>query len=254
MELSLSVGDALRACDESVRARHVIRAVGGRCGLRASFSPRAVEGSVGNGAHVHFSVWVDGENQLAGGDGREGLRPDGAAFVAGVLEHLPALTALGAPTVLSYARLRPSVWAGAYACWGNENREAALRLEGAGGPEAAVTANVEWKSVDGAANPYLVVGGILACGLDGLERRLELSPSVTFDPAELSESERTAAGIARLPGSLAEATEHFDGCTVLREAMGDYLHARVTAVRRAETDAAGALDEAILVERYRWRF
>ena len=122
MELSLPPRDALGACDESVLARHVVHTVAGQHGWRASFSPRVVAGSVGNGQHIHFSVWIDGENQFAGGGGQEGLRPEGEAFLAGVLEHLPALTAIGAPSGVSYYRLEPSRWAGVYACWGNENR------------------------------------------------------------------------------------------------------------------------------------
>jgi glutamine synthetase len=254
MEASLPVRDPLRACDDSVLARHVIRTVAEQDGFRASFSPRVIAGSVGNGAHIHISVWLDGENQLAGGDGPEGLRPAGESFLAGVLSELEALTALGAPCPVSYERLRPSHWAGVYACWGNENREAALRLEGVGGATAASSANVEWKSVDGAANPYLVLGGIVAAGLDGLERGLRLPPPVSADPAELTEEERRAGSITRLPETLAAAAEALAASTLLREAMGAYLHDRVVAVRRAEASSAAGLSEETLVERYRWRY
>ncbi len=254
MELSLPPCDPLRACDESVLARHVVRTVAEQDGWRASFSPRVVAGSVGNGQHIHFSIRLDGESQLAGGNGPEGLRRAGEAFLAGVLEHLPALTALGAPSPVSYYRLQPSRWAGVYACWGNENREAALRLQGAGGPGAERTANVEWKSVDGAANPYLVMGGIAAAGLDGFERQLRLPPPVSADPADLSAEERTAAGIARLPETLAGAAEALAASEVLRSAMGEFLHGCVVAVRRAEAEAAAGLDEDTLVARHRWRY
>jgi glutamine synthetase len=254
MELSLAVREPIRACDESVLVRHVIRTVAAQAGWRASFSPRVVPGSVGNGAHIHFSVWEDGENQFAGADGPEGLRSAGNAFLAGVLEHLPALTALGAPCAASFVRLVPSRWAGVYTCWGNENREAALRLEGAGGSEAPRRANVEWKSVDGAANPYLVLGGIVAAGLDGLERGLTLPSPVSADPADLSEEERAAGRIARLPQTLGEAAEAFVQSGVLRDAMGEFLHECIAAVRRAEAAATSGLDEKALVERYRWRF
>jgi glutamine synthetase len=250
MELSLGVRDPLTACDESVLARHVVRTVAGQLGWRASFSPRVVAGSVGNGSHLHVSVWRDGENQLTGGDGPDGVRPAGAAFLAGVLEHLPALTAIGAPSALSYARLVPSHWAGAYACWGNENREAALRLEGAGGPSAPESAHFEWKSVDGAANPYLALGGLVAAGLDGVSRGLDAPQPVSADPVDLPEDERPA----RLPATLPEAAEALAACGALREAMGAYLHDRVVAVRRAEAEGAEGADEAELVERYRWRF
>ena len=250
MELSLAVRDPIAACDESVLARHLVGTVAGRHGWRASFAPRVVAGSVGNGAHLHVSVWQDGENQLAGGTGPESLRPAGAAFIAGALEHLPALTAIGAPSPLSYVRLVPGHWSGAYVCWGNENREASLRLEGAGGLGAGRSANVEWKSVDGAANPYLALAALIAAGLDGLERGLELPPPVHEDPDALPNSRRPA----RLPETLTEAAEALAGSAVLRDAMGEYLHSRVVAVRRAEAERAEGLDETALVSRYRWRF
>jgi len=250
MELSLPVRDALSACDESILARHVIRTVGGNQGWRTSFSPRVVAGSVGNGAHLHVSVWENGENQLTGGEGPEGIGPTGEAFLAGVLDQLPALTAIGNPSALSYARLVPSHWAGAYACWGNENREAALRLEGAGGSTAPRTAHFEWKSVDGAANPYLALGGLIAAGLDGVDRRLTLPPAVSADPASLPEPERPP----RLPKSLAESAERLAKSVVLRSAMGEYLHERVVAVRRAEAERSAGIDEEALAAKYRWRF
>jgi glutamine synthetase len=254
LELSLPPCDPLAACDESLLARHVIRTVSFNQGWRASFSPRVVAGSVGNGSHLHVSVWIDGENQLAGGTGPERLRPKGESFLAGVLEQLPALTAIGAPLALSYARLQPARWAGAYACWGNENREAALRLEGALGPSAPRSANVEWKSVDGAANPYLALGSLIAAGLDGLERDLRLPPPVVADPVDLTKKQRQAGGIRRLPETLEAATEAFAGSHVLRDALGPYLHDRIVAVRRAEVAAAVGLDEETLVARNRWRY
>jgi glutamine synthetase len=254
MELSLPPQAPLACCDASVLARHVIRTVAANQGWRASFSPRVVAGSVGNGAHLHVSVWRDGVNLLAGGSGPEGLQPDGEAFVAGMLEHLPGLTAIGAPSALSYARLQPSHWAGAYTCWGYENREATLRFEAAGGQDAGRTANVEWKTVDGAANPYVALGSLVSAGLDGVRRALELPAPVTADPAELTEAERGAAGIARLPESLAVAADALAADEALREALGPYLHDRIVAVRRAEAQSAAGLDEPTLVANNRWRF
>lgn len=254
MELSLSPRDALASCDESVLARHVIRTVASNQGWSASFSPRVLAGSVGNGAHLHVSVWRDGVNLLAGGSGSEGLHPAGESFLAGMLEHLPALTAIGAPSPVSYARLQPSHWAGAYTCWGNENREATLRFEGAGGPDAGRTANVEWKTVDGAANPYLALGCLVAAGLDGVERSLRLPPPVAADPVDLTDEERRTGRIARLPESLTAAADALAADGALRAALGPYLHDRILAVRRAEAEAASGLDEPTLVATYRWRF
>ena len=253
MELSLAPRDPVRACDDSILARHVVRTVAGERGWRASFAP-LVASSVGNGAHIHFSVWAGGENHFAGGDEPVGLRPAAESFLAGVLEELPALTALGAPCAVSYLRLQPSHWAGVYTCWGVENREAALRLEGSLGPGAARSANVELKSVDGAANPYLVLGGIIAAGLAGYDRGLRLPPPVSADPAALSEEERRAGGIERLPQTLVAAAEALAFSAVLEAGMGSYLHDCVVAVRRGEAEAAGELSAAELIKSHRWRY
>lgn len=254
MEASVSPSDPVTACDRAVLSRLVIRSVIARHGWRASFAPRVVAGSVGSGAHIHFSLRQSGEAQFAGGQLPEGLRQGGAAFLAGVLEHLPALTALGASTPLSYARLTPSFWAGAFACWGNENREAALRLEGVGGPDPERTANVEWKSADGTANPYLVLGAIIAAGLDGVARGAPLPAPVSADPVDLNDAARAAAGVRRLPETLAAAADELAKSSVLREAMGPYLYDRVLAVTRATAESGEGCTEDELVTRYRWRF
>jgi glutamine synthetase len=254
IELSLPARDPVGACDDAVFARHLVRTLSERHGFRASFAPRAAAGSVGSGAHVHVSVWASDLNQLTGGAEPGGVRPTGAAFVAGVLDELPALTAIGCPSPLSYARLQPSHWAGAYACWGHENREAALRLAAAEGPRAPHSANLEWKAVDGAANPYLAAAGLLGAGLSGIERQLVPPPPFEADPAALSETEREERAIRRLPLTLADSTEALLVSATLRDAYGPYLHNRIVAVRRAEVAAAEGADESKLVELYCLRY
>src|SRR4029453_4954493 len=123
LELSVAAESPVDAADTSVLVRSTIRAVGMRYNYRTSFSPKVEADGVGNGGHVHLSVWREGENLMAGGKGPFGLRADGEAFGAGILNRLPALLALGAPSVASYLRMVPSHWAGVYACWGLENRE-----------------------------------------------------------------------------------------------------------------------------------
>src|SRR5581483_474138 len=114
LELSTAAADPVGAADRVVLVKETIRAVSQRHGLRASFAPVVVAGQVGNGGHLHLSAWsAEARNLFAGGDG-----PDG----------LPALCAVGAPSVASYLRLVPQRWAAPWQCWGRENREAALRL------------------------------------------------------------------------------------------------------------------------------
>jgi glutamine synthetase len=233
-EVSVGPTDPVAAADRSVLVRQTIRAVSYRHGYQASFAPSVVAGSVGNGGHVHLSLWRDGTNLFACGDGPHGLTAAAEAFTAGVLDHLVPLLAIGAPTPASYLRLVPSHWAGAYAVWGRETREAALRLVTGGIGGTADAANVEVKCFDLAANPYLVVGTLIAAGLDGLARGLRLPPEITGDPARFDAEEAAERGIARLPQSLSAATDALAGSTLLRAALGTTLADAVVAVRRAE--------------------
>ena len=222
--------------------------------MRASFSPVVIAGHVGNGGHVHFSLWREERNLFAGGDGPHGMTGDGEAFAAGVLAELPALVAIGSPSVPSYLRLVPQHWAGAFACWGRENREAAVRFVTGmvGSRESA--ANTEVKCFDQSANPYLLAGAILAAGMAGVERGLRLPPEVTVDPADLSDDERAGRGIQRLPQTVEEALGHLEKSDVLRDAMGPLLFGPFAAVRRAEAEAFSGKDPDAIVAAHRWRY
>jgi glutamine synthetase len=250
LEVSVATSDPVGAADESVLVRQTIRAVSARFGFQVSFAPSVVAGSVGNGGHVHLSIWRDGKNVLAGGPGRHGLTSEGEAFAGGILASLPALTAVGAPSVASYLRLVPSHWAGAYQCWGQENREAALRLVTGSSGEQDARANLEVKCFDLAANPYLVVGSLIAAGLDGLWSGATLPPETSGDPAgDLADPDAR-----RLPQSLAEAAGHLERSAVLRGAMGDPLFEAFLAVRRAETELFAGASPDDIVARTRWRW
>ncbi|GAA1256249.1 glutamine synthetase [Streptomyces javensis] len=225
-EVSLAPADPVGAADLAVLVRETIRACSGRAGFNPMFGPVVDPGGVGNGAHLHLSLWQGDRNLCRDGDGPGSMTATAEAFLAGVLRELPALLAIGAPTPASYLRLEPSRWAGAYQCWGLENREAAVRFI-TGAPDDPGASNAEIKSFDPAANPYLVAGAVIAAGLGGLDAGLSLPPPVSGDPA-VEGRER------RLPTSLLTALEHFEDSTVLREALGDPLFESIAAVRRAE--------------------
>jgi glutamine synthetase len=254
LEICVAAADPVAAADDSVLVRQTIRAVSARHGLEASFAPSVVAGAVGNGGHLHLSVWRDGQNLLSGGPGRHGLTGDGEAFAAGVLAGLPALSAVGAPSVASYLRLVPSHWAGVFLCWGRENREAALRLVTGSAGERDAAANLEIKCFDLAANPYLVVGSVIAAGLAGLEAGAALPPETNGDPAGLGADELARRGIGRLPQSLPEAADHLERSRTLRAAMGDPLFEAVLAVRRGEAGLFADLSPEEIVARTRWKW
>jgi glutamine synthetase len=244
-EVSVGPNDPLAAADRNLLVRQTIRAVGESEGLRTSFSPSVVAGGVGNGMHLHFSLWDGDDNETVGGNGPSGMKRRFEAFLAGVLDHLPSLLAVTAPSAASYLRLQPQHWAGPYRCWGVENREAALRLvEGS---------NAELKVVDATASPYLVVGSLLAAGLDGIDRDLRLPEPVDVDPASLSADELATRGIERLPENLGDSVDEFERSTMLRAALGAELHETIAAVRRAEIDLFRDAADDDIVAATRWR-
>ena len=248
-ELSTAPAEPVTAADQILLIRHTIRAVSRRDGMRCSFAPAMMVGGVGNGCHLHTSLWRGERSLMTGGSGPYGLTDEAQAFIAGVLAGLPALLAIGAPSAASYLRLIPQRWAAPYCCWGWENREAGVRLAASG-----ERANFEVKCLDAAANPYLLVGAVLALGLDGIERGLRLPDEVTVDPATLSEDELEAAGAARLPSSLEEALEHFLECDALAKAMRPALFETVAAVRATEVErfAGASEDEIVAATRFRY--
>jgi glutamine synthetase len=253
LELSFAPKDPVAAADTSVLTRLTIHALSARHGYRSSFSP-AFAGPMGNGGHVHLSVWRQEANLLAGGDGPYGMTTTGAAFLAGLLEQLPAMTAVGAPCAASYLRLLPSRWAGVYQCWGRENREAAVRfitgMTGAG----AGAANAEVKCFDEAANPYLLLGAFTAAGTAGVDDNRRLPGEYTGDPGADDPATLARLGIRRLPATLDEAIEAMRGSKLLLDTMGPALHDAYLAVRSAEADQfRGSPDEKI-ISAYRWRF
>lgn len=246
LEVSVSPEPLVAAADTAVLVRQTIRAVSQQHGLRASFAPAVAAGGVGNGGHVHLSLARDGVDVTGGANGAP-LGPTGEAFAAGVLARLPALLALGAPSVSSYERLVPQHWAAPYQVWGIENREAAVRATGGSSP------NLEVKCVDQAANPYLLLGGLVAAGIDGYERAAVLPPPALDDPALLDDAQREARGIRLLPRTLGEATDAFEADPVLQRALGERLHSTVLTVRRAEIELfAGSSPEEVAAAT-RWR-
>ena len=244
-ELSTAHAPALTAADDQVLVRETIRGLAARHGLVASLAPKPWPEGAGNGCHIHFSLWdSDGRNRFFDPDTADGLSGDARSFIAGVLEHLPGLCGLTAPSFNSYHRMVPQYWAGAFICWGVDNREAPVRVPSSFLGDEESSTNVELKAADATCNPYLAVGGLITAGLDGLERRLEPPEHVQVDPATMPDDERERRGIHRLPATQAEALDALEADRVLTDALGSVLAGSYLAVRRSEWAAYSAEDEA----------
>jgi glutamine synthetase len=245
-EISTPHAPVLQAADEQLLVRETIRGVAANHGLVASLAPKPWPENAGNGCHIHFSLWdADGSrNRFYDGSAADALSAEARSFVAGVLEHLSALCGLTAPSFNSYRRIVPQYWAGAFVCWGHDNREAPVRVPSVFRRMEEASTNVELKAADASSNPWLAVGGLIAAGLDGVERGLEPPEPVEVDPATLDDEERERLGIAPMPGSQAEALDALAADDVLLAALGPVLAQSYLAVRRSEWAVYSEGDEA----------
>ena len=260
-ELSIRHAPALAAADRQVWYRETARGVAWRHGLWASLAPKPLAEQAGNGAHCHFSAWDVGpdggpgdRNRFFDAGDRYGLSELAYHFIGGILAHLPALVALTCGSVNSYRRLQPQHWSSAFVCYGDDNREAALRIPSQMWGHAEPSANLELKPCDSTGNPYLALGALIYAGLDGMRRRLDPGEPVNVDPATLSERERRRRGVARLPTSLEAALDELERDEVLMEALGPLRRTAYLAVKRSEAVSFSAHDAAFECFEHAMRF
>jgi glutamine synthetase len=249
-EISLTPQPPVAAADHLVLMRIIVGRVARRYGMRVSLSPVPFAGSVGSGAHQHFSLTKSDAPLFSDGTGVRGMTPEGESAVAGLLSGLAQAQGILCGSILSGLRIQPGHWSGAYNCWGTENREAAVRFL-VGGPSNPQGANVEVKVIDPSANPYLASAAILGLALDGIDRKLPLPPETTVDPATLTDQQRDANGIVLLPDVQSKALDALDQSALLRGILGDEVVDSVLAVRRYEQENFGDLSPDELADKFR---
>src|ERR671911_590280 len=239
LELSVGEDEALAAADERVMVLEAIRGVAHRMGLGTTMAPKPYLEGAGNGHHLHVSLYEGDDPVLFDASGT--LSGPGSGFVAGILEHLPAVMAFTTPSPNSYQRIAPGMWASAYVSYGLDNREAAVRLASPVAGRESATANIEIKPVDVTSNPYLALAAVLAAGMDGMDRGLDPGEPTMVDPATLSDEERASRGIPPLPASPDEALDALEEDHALIEALGEPLVRTHVAVARAQAKIAREL-------------
>jgi len=249
-ELSLAPLGPVAAADQLILMRIIVGRVARKYGVRVSLSPVPFAGSVGSGAHQHFSLTRDGEPIFAGVPGPGGKTPPGESAIAGLLAGLPDAQGVLSGSILSGLRMQPGFWSGAHVCWGTENREAAVRFV-AGGDANPRGANVEVKVVDPSANPYFATAAILGLALDGIERNLPLPPEVTVNPALLTPDERAAAAVTQLPSDQTDVIDALAASALVRGILGDSAVEAIVAVRRYEQEQYGDLTDDELAQKFR---
>ncbi|CDM76831.1 Glutamine synthetase [Mycobacterium marinum] len=249
-EISLTPHSPVTAADQLVLARIIIGRAARRHGLRVSLSPTPFADNVGCGAHQHFSLSTAEGPMFSEGAGAAGMTTAGEGAVAGVLRGLREAQGILCGSIVSGLRMRPGNWAGAYACWGTENREAAVRFV-KHVPGAAYGGNVEVKIVDPSANPYLASAAILGLALDGIQRKVSLPQETVVDPAKLSDADRDRAGILRLPDDPREVITALDNSETMRRVLGDASIDAVVAVRKLMQERYTDLNPEQLANKFR---
>jgi glutamine synthetase len=172
-EQNFAYADALTTADRVITARYLISVLAERRGMTATYMPKPFADRTGSGMHLHLSLWHAGTPLFPGGDPDApfGLSDVAHRFLAGILEHAPALQAVLAPTVNSYKRTGATstrsgaTWSPRRATYGGNDRTHYVRI-----PDGD---RIELRGGDGSANPYLALAGVLAAGLDGVERALD---------------------------------------------------------------------------------
>lgn len=254
-EISVRHAPAMEAATQQLYIRETIRALAVKHGVRASFAPKPFLDQAGNGGHIHFSASDEfGQNLFYSDSDRYHLSSLGYQFMAGILHHLPALLGLTTPTANSYQRLTPNTWSSSYACWGPDNREAPLRVASPMRTHVSQSINVEFKPADLAANPYLALGGLIAAGLDGIDRQLDPGDPMLINPGQLTEAERLMKNIVRLPTSLDQALEALSKDSLLIDALGPLLTESYLAVKRSEADFYRGKPEEDIAAYHRFRY
>ena len=236
-EVNIRYDDAVSMADGFVFFRQMIRSTARNAGFRTTFMPRPYTDEDANGLHFHISLWDDDlstnrfsstEDDITFPAGKHpetaGVSDVGRHFVGGVLEHMKPLTAICAPTINSYKRLLPGIWAPVNIAWGPDNRSTVVRLP----PELGDSTRIEQRVTDTSANPYLALAATLAAGFNGIRNEI--------DPGEPTMKNAYHEPYERLPRTLPEALNHLEQCDVLTDALGDSLVTEFIKLKRDEFD------------------
>ena len=229
-EINLRHSPALDAADRAFRFKDAVKEMSARHGLLATFIGKPWNDDEGSGFHLHLSLADERGNNALNGRGKEGLSPVATQFIAGLLEHAPAMMAFFNPTTNAYRRIHEEALVPTLVSWGHDNRLCLARVP----RERGKATRIELRLGDGAANPYLAAAAALFAGLDGIERELE--PPEPFEG--LIYEQPGAEDCTPLPRTFDAALEALDADAVIKDAMGEELVGTFLTIKGAELDRA----------------
>ncbi|GLY18711.1 type I glutamate--ammonia ligase [Kineosporia rhizophila] len=232
-EIDLRYADALTMADNIMTFRSVIKEVALEQGLYATFMPKPLNAHPGSGMHTHFSLFEGDTNAFHEAGAEYQLSKIARQFIAGLLKHAAEITAVTNQWVNSYKRIWGGAEAPAYVCWGHNNRSALIRVP-MYKPGKGQSTRVEYRGLDSATNPYLAFALMLNAGMKGIEEGLELPDGADDNVWSLTEAERRAMGITRLPSNLDQAISIMEDSELVAETLGEGVFDFFLRNKRAE--------------------
>lgn len=217
-EIDFEPEEALRTADKMMTFKLVVKTVAKRHGLAATFMPKPFTDLSGSGLHTNMCLMKDGENAFYSADDPHGLSPIAKSFMAGIMAHGAAITAITNPLVNSYKRLVPGYEAPIYIAWAIKNRSPLIRIPTSRANETCL----ELRSPDPSCNPYLAFAAILEAGLDGIEKGMTAPAPIEGNLFQMTQAERDAMGVKTLPESLSAALEALESDDIIRKALGTH--------------------------------
>ena len=231
-EIDFKYAPALTAADNIMTFKLTVKSLAQKNGLHATFMPKPVFGINGSGMHTNMSLFKDGKNVFADSSDPRGLSREAYAFIAGILAHMRAMTAVTNPLVNSYKRLVPGYEAPCYLAWSASNRSALIRIPAARGQAT----RVELRCPDPSCNPYLELAVCLAAGLDGIEKGMTPPEEITENIFAMDAKTREEKGIQSLPGTLKEAVDLMLTDPLICDTLGSHVVTQYSEGKYREWD------------------
>jgi len=248
-EIDLRFKDVTTMADQVMTYRLTVKEIAQIQGVYATFMPKPMFGVNGSGMHVHQSLFKGDRNAFFDASDEYNLSKVGKSYVAGLLAHVKEIALVTNQWINSYKRLVPGYEAPVYICWSRRNRSAMVRVP-LYKPGKENATRVELRNPDPACNPYLAFAAMLAAGLDGIEKGMELPPEASNNIYEMTEAERATAGIDSLPEDLYQAIKEFEKSSFVREALGNHVCDYLIRNKWAEWDEYKTLINPYEISRY----
>ena len=228
-EMNWDYSDSLVTADRHVFFKYMVKSLAEKHGLRATFMPKPFHNLTGNGCHAHVSVWNGKNNKFLDKKDDLGLSKLAYNFLGGIMNNTQALSAFFNPTINSYRRINApptksgATWSPSSISYTGNNRTHMIRIPDQG--------RFELRLMDGSANPYLLQAGIIAAGLEGINKKLNPGKPLHCN---MYEDFKKYPNLKKLPNDIEQAIKMLEKSKSLSNAFGKDVIASYTKLKRSE--------------------